>query len=312
MSECWTVLRNNGLLPILTIHDLKETVPLAQALFRGGLTAVEVTLRTSCGIAAIELLRREMPELYIGAGTVLTCEDAERAAAAGARFIVSPGLIPMVIDWCQTHNMPVFPGVATPSEINKALEYGLRELKFFPANIMGGASALRALASPYPMVSFLPTGGIRLQSLGDYFSLPNVCACGGSWLCPRELIQQNRFSEIEQLTRQAVYEMHGACITQICLGTESAISDGKETLAIEAVSPLFVDAANEPGISIHIKVFSLERVSALLKRRNIIFQQIRDPKIDVYSLKVQLRGISVYFAENEFNKQQHDSLVASI
>jgi 2-dehydro-3-deoxyphosphogluconate aldolase/(4S)-4-hydroxy-2-oxoglutarate aldolase len=178
-------------------------VPLGNALIAGGLPCAEITFRTSAAEEAIRRIASELPQVVIGAGTVLSVEHAEKAVAAGARYIVSPGFDPKVVDWCLTHDVAVTPGVATPTEINMALDKGLNILKFFPAEALGGLKTLRALAAPYGDVKFIPTGGINPKNLADYLSLPAVHACGGSWLVKSNLISAGEFAEITRLAEEA-------------------------------------------------------------------------------------------------------------
>ncbi len=189
-------IRALRVVPVLVVDNVTHAVPLAAALSDGGLPCAEVTFRTTAAADVLRRMREARPEMLIGAGTVLTPAQATIARAAGAAFIVAPGFSPAVVDYCQEHDIPVFPGVCTPTEIEAAMTKGLRVLKFFPAEAMGGLRTLRALAAPYLEVSFMPTGGIGSGTVLDYLAFDRVVACGGSWMAPVELLRGARFDAI--------------------------------------------------------------------------------------------------------------------
>jgi len=197
------------ILPVIVIGDAAAAVPLADALLEGGLPCAEVTFRTSAAAAAIARISEERPQVLLGAGTVLTAAQAAAAQAAGARFIVAPGFSPSVVDWCLEHQLPVFPGVCTPTEIEAALSRGLVTLKFFPAEPIGGLSYLKAMAAPYGGVRFIPTGGINAANVRSYLEFNKVVACGGSWMAPAEWIRNGEFARIRQETKQALAAVGG-------------------------------------------------------------------------------------------------------
>jgi len=204
MDELLKQFRRMRILPVIVIDDPDDAVPLAQALSEGGLPCAEITFRTPRAAEALRVIAQECPEVLVGAGTVLTPQRAAEACDAGARFIVTPGFNPAVVDHCLEHNVPVFPGVCTPTEVEAALQKGLDVLKFFPAEPMGGASFLKAMSAPYSMVEFIPTGGVNLNNLPTYLALKNVVACGGSWLAPQQWIRAKEFSRIREETERAV------------------------------------------------------------------------------------------------------------
>src|SRR5262245_57338620 len=181
-------LRLTRIVPVIVIDDPGDAVPLATALADGGLSCAEITFRTAGALEALRRIRDERPSMLAGAGTVLTPRQAGDARAAGAQFIVAPGFSPAVVDHCLEHDIPVFPGVCTPTEIEAALERGLDVLKFFPAEPMGGLNFLKAIAAPYVGVKFMPTGGINATNIKSYLSFNRVVACGGSWMAPSEWI----------------------------------------------------------------------------------------------------------------------------
>jgi 2-dehydro-3-deoxyphosphogluconate aldolase/(4S)-4-hydroxy-2-oxoglutarate aldolase len=204
MSQTIKTLGELGLIPVVRIEHPKDAIDLGKALLDGGLPCAEITFRTESAAKAIEIIARTLPDIILGAGTVLTSGDAEIAVRAGAQFIVAPGFNPKVVDWCLQHDVTVIPGVATPTEIEMALDKGLIILKYFPAQAMGGIEMLQAIAAPYQQVLFVPTGGINSHNLKDYLKLPMVFACGGSWFVKSNLISAGEFSEISRLTKEAV------------------------------------------------------------------------------------------------------------
>ncbi|MFM9939549.1 MAG: bifunctional 4-hydroxy-2-oxoglutarate aldolase/2-dehydro-3-deoxy-phosphogluconate aldolase [Hyphomicrobiaceae bacterium] len=197
------VLRRLAVVPVLTIDAIEQAMPLAKALAAGGLEVVEVTLRTSVALEAIRRIRAEVPGLMVGAGTVLTPEQAQQAMAAGARFIVSPGMTPRLIEAAQGWPVPFLPGAVTASEAMSLSDLGLNVLKFFPAEASGGMAALKALAAPLQGITFCPTGGIDAVKAQQYLALPNVVAVGGSWMVPAKALASGAWDEIEQLARAA-------------------------------------------------------------------------------------------------------------
>jgi 2-dehydro-3-deoxyphosphogluconate aldolase / (4S)-4-hydroxy-2-oxoglutarate aldolase len=202
MADTLAALSRIGLVPVITIDSPRDAVPLAEALLDGGIGCAEVTFRTSSAAESIHAISTH-GELLVGAGTVLTVGQAEQATQAGAQYVVAPGFDPAVVGWCQAHNVPVIPGVATPTEISMALARGLDLLKFFPAEAMGGVQTLGALSAPFASVRFIPTGGVTVANLPQYLSLPNVAACGGSWMAKEGTISAGKFAEIARLSRQA-------------------------------------------------------------------------------------------------------------
>ncbi len=199
-----TTLRGIGVVPVAALKRSGDAIPMAEALLAAGLPCAEITFRTDAAAAAIEAVRSRFPEMLVGAGTVLTTAQADAAIDAGALFVVTPGFNPAVVDHCIARGMPITPGVVTPSEIEQAYSRDLRLVKFFPAGPMGGVAYLKAVAGPYPMMRFLPTGGVTIDNLPDYLALKMVTACGGTWLCRSEALDRGDFGTIEQLAREAM------------------------------------------------------------------------------------------------------------
>ncbi len=225
-----------GIVPVVAIDDPKRAAPLSDALCNGGLTCAEVTFRTDAAEEAIRIMTAFHPDMIVGAGTVLTTDQADRAVAAGAKFIVSPGLNPSVVKHCISRGYTIIPGCATPSDIECALSLGLDTVKFFPAEAAGGISMIKAMSAPYGKVRFMPTGGINAANLNDYLSFPKVFACGGSWMVKKDLINNGDFDKITSLTREAVATMLSLKIKSITgefpvppiLSAILMQSDGKE------------------------------------------------------------------------------------
>jgi 2-dehydro-3-deoxyphosphogluconate aldolase/(4S)-4-hydroxy-2-oxoglutarate aldolase len=204
MNKLERKLEAFGVVPVVAIEDANDAASLGEALIAGGLPCAEITFRTTAAQESIRSLVTRFPEMLVGAGTVLTVEQAQQAVDAGVGFLVTPGFDEAVVSWSLEQEIPIFPGVATPTEINMALRHGISVLKFFPAQALGGVGTLKAIAAPYGGVRFIPTGGINPQNLPDYLSLPAVVACGGSWLVKKSLIASGEFDTITQLAAEAV------------------------------------------------------------------------------------------------------------
>jgi 2-dehydro-3-deoxyphosphogluconate aldolase/(4S)-4-hydroxy-2-oxoglutarate aldolase len=193
-----------GIVPVIVIDDAKHAAALADALSDGGLPCAEVTFRTAAAEEALRIMAERRPDMLIGAGTVLTPKQAASARAAGAKFVVSPGFNPAVVDYCLANDIPVYPGVCTPTEIEMALSKDLATLKFFPAEPMGGLNFLKAISAPYGMVQFIPTGGISMKNIAEYLAFKRIVACGGTWMAPADWIAAGDFQRIKDETARAV------------------------------------------------------------------------------------------------------------
>ncbi|HEU4995644.1 MAG TPA: bifunctional 4-hydroxy-2-oxoglutarate aldolase/2-dehydro-3-deoxy-phosphogluconate aldolase [Gemmatimonadaceae bacterium] len=205
MTDVIGVFRECKIVPVLVIEDPASAVPVAQALAAGGLTCAEVTFRTARATEVLSRMTGEVPGLLAGAGTVLSVKQAQDARVAGAKFIVAPGFNPEVAAFCAERQLPYFPGIATPTELERALGHDLHVLKLFPAEPLGGVTYLKAIAAPYgSAVEFMPTGGISASNIGSYLALKQVVACGGSWMAPAEWVKAGRFDAIREETAKAV------------------------------------------------------------------------------------------------------------
>lgn len=218
-----------GLVPVIKIDRAEDAVPLCRALARGGLPVAEITFRTPAAEESIRRVAGELPDVMLGAGTVLSVDQAQRAVAAGAKYIVSPGLNPRVVGWCVENRVPVLPGCANPSDIEAALEFGLDTVKFFPAEALGGLKLIKAMAAPYGGLRFVPTGGISEKNVLEYLAFPRVAAVGGSWMAPTDAISAGDWGRIEYLAAEAVNLMLGLEIAHIgvnCPDEAAAKRDG--------------------------------------------------------------------------------------
>ena len=198
-----------GIVPVVKIEKAEDALPLGKALLDGDLPIAEITFRTSAAEESIKILTKEFPNLLVGAGTVLTIEQAKKAVSAGAKFIVSPGFNPKVVDYCIENNIPITPGINNPTQIEMAIERGIEVVKYFPAEASGGLSLLKSMSAPYSGIKFIPTGGINLNNLTSYLANKKVHACGGSWMVKPELISLGNFAEITRLTKDAISTMLG-------------------------------------------------------------------------------------------------------
>ncbi|MGL2857344.1 bifunctional 4-hydroxy-2-oxoglutarate aldolase/2-dehydro-3-deoxy-phosphogluconate aldolase [Helicobacter pylori] len=198
------VLQISPIVPVVVIEDLKDAVPLAQSLIEGGIPIIEVTLRSSCALEAIELIAKNVPKMHVGAGTILNLTQLEQAQNRGAEFLISPGLTIKLLEHAKKKDMPLIPGVSSSSEVMQALEWGYNALKFFPAEYCGGVKLLNAFNGPFKGVKFCPTGGISVDNMRSYLNLENVLCVGGSWLTPKDLIQNKEWDKITEICKRAL------------------------------------------------------------------------------------------------------------
>ena len=231
MDACIKELYRIGIVPVVALEDAADALPLGAALKKGGVSAIEVTFRTAAAADAIRLLTREMPELLVGAGTVLTKAQADAAIEAGAKFIVSPGFQPELVSYVLSKGVPMCPGTATPGEMEQALALGLSAVKFFPAEQNGGAPMLKALSAPYRDLLFMPTGGVKLENLRTYLALDQVFACGGTWLATKDDIKAKAFDKITARTREAVKTMLNFRIKHVGINSKDE-AEAKKTATL--------------------------------------------------------------------------------
>jgi len=205
MSDINQKISEIGVVPVIKLNNPeRDAANLAKALCEGGVPVAEVTFRAAGADIAIRLMREACPEMLVGAGTVLTTEQVDKAISAGAQFVVTPGFDPELVAYCQSKDLPIYPGCTTPTDYHAALKFGLKVLKFFPAEQSGGLAKIKAMSAPFPMFKVMPTGGISLKNLKDYLSCPVICACGGSYMVTADLIDNNKWEEITELCKKSV------------------------------------------------------------------------------------------------------------
>lgn len=204
MKELLERIGEIGIVPVVVLNDVKDAEPLAQALCDGGLPCAEVTFRTDAVEESIRRMTKSFPDMLVGAGTVLTIDQVDRAVAAGAKFIVSPGLNPKIVKYCNEKGVLIIPGCANPSDVEQAIENGLSVVKFFPAEQAGGLNYIKAIAAPYTGLKFMPTGGINPKNVRSYLAYDKILACGGSWMVKGDLVQAGEFDKVRELVKEAV------------------------------------------------------------------------------------------------------------
>ena len=215
-------LYNAAVVPVVVLDDAADAVPTAKALLAGGVDVMEITFRTAAAADSIEAVAKECPDMLVGAGTVITLEQCKNAVARGAKFIVSPGFNEEIVVWCIEHGVGVTPGCVTPTEIMQAMACGLKVVKFFPANVYGGLTAMKALSGPFGSIKFIPTGGVNEKNLAEYITAPFIHAVGGSWVCPKADIAAGNFDKITELSRQARNAALGFELAHIGINCEDA------------------------------------------------------------------------------------------
>ncbi|MCI8391385.1 MAG: bifunctional 4-hydroxy-2-oxoglutarate aldolase/2-dehydro-3-deoxy-phosphogluconate aldolase [Roseburia sp.] len=221
MNKVLEEFQKIGIIPVIALDHIEDAAPLAKALCDGGLPCAEVTFRTDAAEESIRIMAEQFPEMLVGAGTVLTTEQVDRAVNAGAKFIVSPGLNPKVVKYCVEKNIPITPGCSNPSDVEVAIELGLEVVKFFPAEAAGGLNMIKSMAAPYTKMKFMPTGGINAKNLTSYLDFKKIIACGGSWMVNKDMIAAKDWDGITALTREAVSTMLGIKLLHVGLNTET-------------------------------------------------------------------------------------------
>ncbi|MFQ7158370.1 MAG: bifunctional 4-hydroxy-2-oxoglutarate aldolase/2-dehydro-3-deoxy-phosphogluconate aldolase [Ruthenibacterium sp.] len=308
MHEVLRTLSEIGIVPVVALKDAADAVPLARALCAGGIPTAEVTFRTDAAAASIAAMRQEVPEMLVGAGTVLTVENAEAAVAAGAAYIVTPGISE---PWCagaSKHGVPVLPGVSTASEVRKC-EYGIEIMKFFPAAASGGIAMLKGLYGPFQKVCFVPTGGVNASNLNDFLRLPNVIACGGTWMLPADAIREKNFAAVTALCAEAVRVMHGFTLLHVGMNT-SGPQEARQTAGafaalfglpvIDLPAAVFagtmLEVVKKPFLGTHghiaVAVNDIDRAVAYFKRRGYAFREEGVARDD--------KGLIAIYFEQEF------------
>ena len=307
-----------GIVPVIKVEDAADAVPLCKALSDGGLPVAEITFRSDAAEEAIRRVHAELPDVILGAGTVLTKDQVDRAVNAGATYIVSPGLNPEIVRYCQEKNVPIVPGCANPSDIEVALSLGLKTVKFFPAEPLGGLKLIKAMAAPYGGVTFLPTGGINEQNLNEYLAFSKIVACGGSWMVPGDAVAQKDWKRIEDITRSAVNKMLGLEIRHVGVNSgtpEQSMKDAQMLSKLlgwpidEHKNANFVGEGFEVmkvpfrGTHGHIAVAcnSIKRARWHMERRGFAFDDssviMKDGKMRAIYLKDEIAGFAVHLLQ---------------
>lgn len=306
-----------GIVPVVKIDNAADALPLAKALCAGGLPCAEVTFRTSAAAEAIKIMTDNFPNMCVGAGTVLNADQVDAAVAAGAKFIVSPGLNPRTVKYCVEKNIPITPGTSSPSDIEQAIELGLDVVKFFPAEQSGGLAKIKAMAAPYVNMKFMPTGGVNAKNLTSYLDFPKIIACGGSWMVNKDMIAAKDWDGITALTKEAVSTMLGFKLLHVGVNNASeevaaAESAKFATLLGENVkvgnSSMFVGSLIEmmknPGRGtnghICIQTNYLDRAIYHLEKRGFVFDESSfkyndKGELTVAYLKDEIAGFAVHF-----------------
>ncbi|MCP1100927.1 2-dehydro-3-deoxyphosphogluconate aldolase/(4S)-4-hydroxy-2-oxoglutarate aldolase [Aequitasia blattaphilus] len=318
MNKVLEDIQKIGIVPVVVLDDAADAVPLAKALIEGGLPLAEVTFRTAAAEESIQKMTEAFPDMLVGAGTVLTIENVKKAVAAGAKFIVSPGFNPTVVKYCVENNIPITPGASNPSDIERALEFGLEVVKFFPAEASGGLNMIKSLAAPYTTVKFMPTGGIGAHNINDYLAFDKILACGGSWMVKGELVKAKDFAKITELTKEAVMTMLGFELGHLGINCndEKEASDTASSFSSlfgfenkEGTSSVFagtaIEAMKSPYLGakghIAIKTNSLNRAVNYLETQGVEFDQstgkYKNDKLVAIYMKKEIGGFAIHLLQ---------------
>lgn len=308
MNTILEEIKQYGIIPVIKINQLENALPLAKALCDGGLPIAEITFRTSCASQAIQTISTAYPNMLVGAGTVLTVEQAKSAKDAGAKFIVSPGLNPKVVNFCVENNICIIPGCITPGEIEQAIALGLDTVKFFPAEAAGGIKMIKALSAPYKDIHFIPTGGIDEKNINEYLSFQKVIACGGSFMVSESLVDAKKFDEIAQITNQAMLHILGFELAHVGINASASdeakeissqfstifslpIKDGSSSMFIGNMFEVMKSKYLGEHGHIAVKTNHIERAVSYLKQKGVRF----DLETSKYNTKGEL--IAIYLTE---------------
>lgn len=309
-----------GIVPVVKLDTPEQALPLGKALIAGDLPVAEVTFRTAAAEESIKILSKELPDMLIGAGTVLTVEQAKKAVAAGAKFLVSPGFNPEVVKYAVDNNVPITPGVNSPSQIEQGLSMGLNVLKFFPAEQSGGLAMIKALSGPYVNVSFIPTGGIDAKNMNSYLAFKKIIAVGGSWMVKSDLISNGQFDKITELAREAVMNSIGFELRHVGINepdADSSLSDAKKVCGLFGLALKEGNSSNFAGTMLEfmkkpylgknghiaIAVNNVDRAVALMKRKYDIDtiadteKRDKDGALTVAYLDIEIGGFAFHFVK---------------
>jgi len=310
MNEVLEKINKIGIVPVVVLNDANDAKPLAKALCEGGLPCAEVTFRTDAAEESIRIMVENYPKMLVGAGTVLTIEQVDRAVNAGAKFIVSPGLNPKIVKYCIDKNIPVTPGTSNPSDIEQALELGLEVVKFFPAEAAGGLKMIQSMAAPYTTIKFMPTGGINEKNINEYLAFPKILACGGSWMVSNDLVKSGNFDKIKDLTKEAVMTMLGFELMHIGVNCENE-AEAKDTAGLfgamfgmsvkEGSSSIFAGSALEAMKSPFLGCKGHIAVGTNNVERAMNFLESQGYEFDMQTVKYQDDFIKAVYLKNEIS-----------
>lgn len=318
MNEVLEKIQKIGIVPVVVLDDAKDAAPLAKALCEGGLPCAEVTFRTAAAEESIRIMAKEFPDMLVGAGTVLTTEQVDRAVNAGAKFIVSPGLNPTVVKYCVDKGIPVTPGTSNPSDVEMAISLGLDVVKFFPAEQAGGINMIKAMAAPYTQMKFMPTGGINAKNINSYLAFDKILACGGSWMVKKDLVAAGEFDKIRDLTKEAVQTMLGFELAHIGINCENEEHADQTASAFDGLfgftkksgnSSVFAGTAVEcmkaPGLGakghIAVSTNSVARAKNYLEMMGYKFKEetakFKGDKLTAIYLEDEIGGFAVHLVQ---------------
>ena len=312
------LMKKSGVIPVVVLDDTAKALTTANALLAGGVSVMEITFRTAAAADSIKAVSENCPEMLVGAGTVVTLDQCKQALECGAKFIVSPGFDPEVVSWCVERNIPITPGCVTPTEIMAAMKLGLHVVKFFPANVYGGLTAMKSLSGPFGGIRFIPTGGVNAQNLGEFIAAPYVHAVGGSWVCPKADIAAGNFEKITELCKQARSAALGFEVAHIGVNCEDAaaasavceklneafdlpVKDGSSSMfassGIEVMKTMFKGKNGH----IAIRTNSVELAVAELAKKGFAYDEssakYKNGRMTVAYLKDEFGGFAVHLLQ---------------
>lgn len=308
MSEIFERIGEYGIVPLVTLDDPNDAVPLARALVAGGIPIAEVTFRTAAGGEAIKRMAKEVPEIIVGSGTVHDIDHAKETVDNGGKFVITPGFNAQVVDWCVKNNVPVCPGTVVPSDIEEAMNYGLKVVKFFPAEAYGGINTLKALAGPFGSMKFVPTGGVGLNNLTEYLDLPNVAAVGGSFVPPSKMVKDKDWEGITNLCKSIMNKVYDFTVghvginagtpenaTTVTNRVDELFNSGKRETDLSFFSGNLVEVMKKPFVGEHghicVDTRDLTRALAMLKRKGVEFNE------DLYMYDSKGKLVTAYMKE---------------
>lgn len=318
MNDVLKAIEDFGIVPVVVIDNADDAVPLCKAMAEGGLPLAEITFRTAAAEQAIKNVTKELPDILVGAGTVLTTEQAQRAMDAGSKFIVSPGFDPVVVKYCLDKGVPITPGCSNPTDLAAAVGFGLEVVKFFPAEALGGLNMLKAIAAPYGGLRFIPTGGVTTANLNDYLSFNKILACGGTWIAKADVIKAGNFEEITRVTREAVQTMLGFKLAHVGINTPDADASLAITKALSGLFGMPVKEGNSSNFAgtafevmksmylgknghIAIETANIKRAIAYFERMGVAVDMSTakgDPMVAVY-LKDEVGGFAFHLLQKK-------------